>query len=300
MKNIGVGTKEQLATLLGVAAIDIDQAISNRSRHYRIHTQKKSDGTPRTLHVPQGPLKLLQQKVKQNIFDSIQFPACVQGGVIGRSVVTNARPHVGREIVFSLDVKDFFPSVSPQIVLSVFQALGFGPEATEILVDITTWNQQLPQGAPTSSGVANLAMARVDARLRGLAQKQGFAYTRYVDDLTLSGSKRLLDFRPLIKRIVEAGCFKIKSEKVRTMHAGDRQIVTGIIVNEKPNLPREERRLIRRQVMDFSSSPATRRAMIDTIRGKLSWFAFVNPKLGSRLRMRVALTRRLSTISKND
>jgi retron-type reverse transcriptase len=284
-----IGSRAELAKLLRVLPVDIDEVIANRQRYYRNSTRPKSDGGLRVLRVPEGRLKLLQQKVKVLVLDSIPPHSCVHGGVKGRSAVTNALPHVGKRVVFVLDVKDFFPSVSRRAVGAIFGSVGFNSEAAEALVDITTWDNQLPQGAATSVDIANLAMKRVDVRLETLARLHGFAYTRYVDDLTLSGHWRLLGFRRLIQRIIEQAGFRINPMKVRTMDAGMRQVVTGIVVNDKLNLPREKRDSIRREVFALHSVSARREIELGKVRGKLSWFASVNPDQALRLRNRAGL-----------
>jgi RNA-directed DNA polymerase len=283
-------TAAELATLLDVAPREIDAVLSKLGRFYRSFRIPKSNGTFRLLQVPDGELKLLQQRVKIHILDPIRPLDCVHGGVLNRSVKTNASQHVGKEIVFALDIKDFFPSVSARTVQAIFEALGFGNDTAGSLTKITTWNQQLPQGSPTSTSLANLSMVRIDARLVKLARCNGFAYTRYVDDLTFSGNARLLDFRKLIVRIVEEERFCINPQKLRTMHSGERQIVTGLIVNTKLNIPREQRRAIRRNVVAFSRYGERQKAATrDSVRGQLSWVSFVNAALAFRLLKRARL-----------
>jgi RNA-directed DNA polymerase len=284
VKIFDVRTPADLAKLLTVAPFEIDAVIFNRARHYRVHSIAKPNGNPRLLHVPEGPLKLLQRKVKSYVLDRVPLCECVHGGIRGRSIKTNAREHVGKEVVFGLDVQDFFPSVNTRTVQIIFEALGFQREPAALLTQITTWNQQLPQGAPTSSSLANLSMTRVDVRLEKLARCHGFAYTRYVDDLTVSGGKRLLDFKKLIVRIVEDEGFRINPFKLRTMLSGERQVVTGLVVNAKLNIPREKRNLIRKNVLAFVRQGGPERvAARDAIRGQLSWVSSVNAVLAQRL-----------------
>jgi RNA-directed DNA polymerase len=287
MSCFDIRTKLELAKLLRVGAFEIDSVIEKRGHYYRPAKLPKTDGSYRMLNVPCGPLKLLQQKIKRHILDSITLFDCVHGGVLGRSVVTNARPHTKKQVVFTLDLKDFFPSVSPGTVQKIFAALGFSAQTADLLVRITTWDQQLPQGAPTSPGLANLSMMRVDVRLSTLAKKRGFTYTRYVDDLAFSGNERLMDFRRLIQRIVEDEGFSVNPAKICTMHAGMRQTVAKVVVNKKPNLPREKRRSIRQQVLTFASTPVRFRNNSNEVRGQLSWLSSVNPQLGFQLRKQI-------------
>src|SRR6267154_5692401 len=279
MKCFDIQTKSELARLLAVGPFEIEHTILNRNRHYTVFQKKKPSGAVRNIYEATGPLLLLQQKVKRHILDKVPSLPCAHGGVKGRSALTNAQPHVSKKIVFTLDVKNFFPSIDPTTVDAVFSALGFGPEASKILVDITTRDSHLPQGFSTSSGVANLAMTRVDVRLSTLARNWGFDYTRFVDDLAISGSCRLLSFRNLIRRIVEDEGYRVNPNKNRTMHAGMRQVVAGIVVNAKLNLPREKRNVIRTQALRFVSTPKRLRRNVNQLRGKLSWLSSVNPIL---------------------
>jgi RNA-directed DNA polymerase len=283
MKYFDIQTKLELARLLAVAPFEIEQTILERRRYCKVFQKKKPSGATRTIYESSGPLAILQQKVKQHILDKVPLLSCVHGGVQGRSVLTNAAPHVRKKVVFTLDLKDFFPSITPAMVETVFTALGFGADASKLLVDITTLDSHLPQGLSTSSGIANLAMTRVDIRLSSLAHKWRFDYTRFVDDLAFSGPWRLLSFRNLIKRIVVDEGYQINPIKIRTMDAGARQVVAGIVVNSKLNLPRENRRAIRAQTLRFASTPKRLRRNVNQLRGKLSWLSSVNPALGRQL-----------------
>jgi RNA-directed DNA polymerase len=277
-----VSNKRQLAKLLAVAPREIDYVLQRLDRYYKPANVPKRDGSLRMLLVPRGRLKLLQRKIKCHILDRFPFLDCVHGGVKGRSVVSNALPHVKKAVVFSVDLKDFFPHVTPERVLRIFRGLGFGDECASILVKATTWKHQLPQGAPTSTGLANLSLVRADWRLRRLAQIQRFSYTRYVDDLTLSGESRLLNFRKLIPRIIESEGFSVKPEKTVTMQMGERQVVTQLVVNTKLNMPREWRKDVRAQV--FGQRRGERNDVSEnSVRGRVNWFCYLNRGVGRKL-----------------
>src|SRR5580693_8163654 len=128
MIGLSVESKGDVAKLLCVAPGEIHQVLGNLRWFYRPAQRVKADGTIRTLNVPTGPLMLLQQKIKNHILDATGLPDCVHGGVRCRSVISNALPHVGKEIVFTLDIKDFFPSVSSSTVRAIFSTLGFGDD----------------------------------------------------------------------------------------------------------------------------------------------------------------------------
>lgn len=215
----------------------------------------------------------------------MKWAPAIHGGIRSRSIVSNAEAHVRKPVVFAMDVKDCFPSIGPDRVLRVFKGLGFEDEAAELLVILTTWKFQLPQGAHTSTALANLALAEVDFRIARLAEIHGFAYTRYVDDITISGNWRLLKFRRLLIRIVEYEGFRVKPEKVETMQMGMRQVVTKLVVNGKVNLPREKRESLRKELLPHFGNPSSH--ITPSTLGRLHWLNFINPVLGKSLLERI-------------
>jgi retron-type reverse transcriptase len=193
---------------------------------------------------------------------------------------------VAQRVVFSLDLKDFFPNVNPERVRRIFRFFGFDEECANLLTKITTWRFQLPQGAATSTALANLAVVSLDLRLLRLATIHGFAYTRYIDDLTLSGGDRLLDFRNLVRRIVESEGFTTKPEKTFTMMEGQRQTVTRLVVNTKINMPREWCKDLRAQVLGLAVG-GSQTVSEASILGSLNWLSHLNPGAGEALRSRL-------------
>jgi hypothetical protein len=203
------------------------------------------------------------------LLNPLPQPPAVTGFVPGRSIVDNARPHVGQGVVINLDLADFFPSIGLVAVEAAFAALGWNLEAARILARICTSGGALPQGAPTSPALSNLVCRKLDARLWALMTKYEGHYTRYADDLTLSlarlgKNKRL---RPhvrgsgpsrrkpggpsrklltTVRTIIEDEGFRLQLKKrVRVQRAHQRQTATGLVVNRQVNLPRQTRRLIR-------------------------------------------------------
>jgi RNA-directed DNA polymerase len=181
--------------------------------------------------------------------------------------------HLCKELVIAMDVKDFFPSVTTQRVTAIFGRLGMSPEVCGILTKLTTWNGQLPQGAPTSTDLANLALAKVDARISGLCRTQGFAYSRYVDDITVSGNAKLAGFKNLLARIIEEEGFKVKHEKTELMPRHKRQLVTKVIVNQKLNLAREKRQRIRLEAIKANS-----KELSSSLKATINWLGYLNPE----------------------
>jgi RNA-directed DNA polymerase len=279
-KLFSVSNTAQLATLLKVSPGEINHIVSRLGKHYLRRSRKKPDGTKRILFVPSDTLKLLQRKIYDHILSKVPLLPCVFGGVKDKSPIQNAAIHTNKPVVFKMDIAQCFPSIGPGRVQAIFQTLGFGPEATGLLTKLTTWHNELPQGAPTSNALANLALLRIDLRITRLKERQGFDYSRWVDDLTFSGPEKLLKFRRLLQRIVEDEGFNVKPDKTKTELAKDRQTVTNFVVNTKVNLSREKRSAIKKEVMmacgsDQELSPSTA--------GKMYWLRAVNPDTGARL-----------------
>jgi hypothetical protein len=269
-------TPRELARWLDLPEADLRawlrrQPAWTRGYDYGRFTIPKRRGGTRTIDAPGDKLKSLQRRVLRRLLAPLSFRPEVTGFVGGRSIVDNARPHVGQSVVINLDLADFFATITAERVDLAWRALGWNAEAAAILTQICTLDGRLPQGAPTSPALSNLVCRRLDARLSALARAVRGHYTRYADDLTFSlpGLGRNRRRRPgpprsgpaprprrpagpsrkvlgTLREIVEAEGFKIQWKKrVRIQRAHQRQTATGLVVNQKVNLPRATRRLMR-------------------------------------------------------
>ncbi len=275
-----------LSQLLEISPGKLFHLASRVDQYYRNAAIPKPDGTFRKLRVPMGALKQAQQRIKGVILDRVPMPAWVHGGVRHKSPRSNAAVHIGRPLVYTIDIKSFFPSVTPHQVRMVFKKLGFGEQPANLLMRLTTSQFELPQGTHTSTALANLVLLRADWRIVNIGRQHGFEFTRFVDDVSTSGSLRLYKFRNLIDRIIESEGFRIKSEKRFTMPSGTRQVVTKLVVNKKVNLTRESRQEIRREVM--TEAFARKGGLTLSTAGRLGWFAFINPDAAAKLMSHVS------------
>ena len=187
--------------------------------------------------------------------------SCVHGFIGGRSIATNAQQHVGRDWVLTLDLKGFFPSINFGRVRGLFiTRYGIPPNVATLLARICTFDNELPQGAPTSPVVSNMVAGALDRDLTRLARRYRCAYTRYADDITFSrdgafpsalgyweptGSGRESRVGDDLQAVVEDNGFAIHVDKVHLRYHDERQVVTGLVVNEKVNVPRSFIRRIR-------------------------------------------------------
>lgn len=262
-------TAEQIAEAMGITVSALRFLAFSRSTslvtHYvRFEIPKKTGGT-RQISAPLPRLKRAQRWVLDNILDKVALHDAAHGFRKQRSIVSNARPHVGAEVVVNVDLKDFFPTLEYRRIRGAFRGLGYGeaaatifalitsePEVDEIELDGQTFYvangaRRLPQGAPTSPAITNIVCRRLDARLAGAANKLGFTYTRYADDLTFSGP-RTGDAGAMLDRIrfiaTDEG-FAEHPHKTRVLRRGRRQEVTGVVVNHQLGVDRETLRKFR-------------------------------------------------------
>lgn len=191
-------------------------------------------GKPRELLIPVRELRNIQRKILYNILN-FEFQNYVHGGVTGRSVITNARTHLNQKWVMCLDVKDFFPSVHFKKIYSNFVLLNCSPEVAKLLMHFTTYEYQLPQGAPTSPAIANMVLYNLDKRIFSLCKIKGLKYSRYFDDITISGTHNPQSILKKCEIITRQEGFKInkKPGKLRILPSSQEQIVTGLLVNNK-------------------------------------------------------------------
>jgi hypothetical protein len=242
----GVRGVEELTIRLGVTAEEL-RAVQVRYRETAI--PKRSGGTRKIL-APEPPLKAMQRRILRRVLGRLRTHTAVHGFERGRSIVSNARCHKGQAIVLRMDVKNFFEATGAKRVSAYFQFIGWDAQAAQELTRLCTYGSGLPQGAPTSPRLSNLVNYHLDKRLEGLARKHRATYTRYADDLTFSfAADEPLHARAIIratKAILAKLGYQLHQRKklsIRRRHA--RQIVTGLVVNDRINLPRETRRWLR-------------------------------------------------------
>jgi retron-type reverse transcriptase len=236
---------EELADWLEVP---LDQLRSVEPRYHTFEIPKRAGGT-RTIHAPDDRLKALQGAILHRVLSGLRAHPAAHGFERGRSIVTNARPHVGKAVAVSLDLRDFFPSTEARRVRRYFRAIGWSRIASGMLSDLCTYEGGLPQGAPTSPRLSNLINYRMDARLAGLAHSLGADYTRYADDITFSlvrdASAAAIGPISTTRRIVGDFGYRMHPDKLSVRRRHQRQEVTGLVVNETIALPRETRRWLR-------------------------------------------------------
>lgn len=283
--------------------------------HYRQFYMPKKTGGKRLISAPMPDLKAAQEWVLHNILYKVPVHDVVNGFYPKKSILTNASPHLGKDTVINIDLKDFFPTVTYRRVKGLFRSLGYSERISTILGLICTEantqqvtlddqnyyiaasERHLPQGAPSSPAITNLLCRKLDARLQGLAKKYQFTYTRYADDMTFScdqeGQEGIKAFLANIRRVVKEEGFYIHPDKLRIMRKGARKEVTGIVVNEKPNITRKQLDRFRALIFQIEKDGPAGKTwngsdnVLSAIRGYANFIKMVNPEKGGPLALRV-------------
>ncbi len=283
-----------LASRLGTTPSRLNEVASSIESHYVV-VPLEANGKIRILHVPRDELMQIQRGIKTSVLDKIGFAEVAHGGVRGRSPRTNAVQHLAQRCVVTVDVRGFFPSVRHYVVYRMFRhELGFGRDVARLLTRLTTLKSRLPQGTPTSTAIANLLLATpVDAPLVRLAQQQDVRYTRFVDDITMSGPNP----RPLINvvaRMLSRRRLQMHRKKARwTTKAklkirsrGAPQEVTGLVVNSArgPTISRTRRDAVRAAIYELKRLPERELAhAVQSVRGRISHVRQFNNEAATRL-----------------
>ena len=234
----------------------------------------------RWIEAPDRELKAAQRWLLDHWLYQLAPTDAAHGFVRGRSIVSNAGHHVGRDWVVTADLSNFFPSIGADRVSQVIAGLDLNANASDAVVRLVTRRRRLPQGAPTSPHLANLVARRLDLRLIGWARRGGWNYTRYADDLTFSGEGNPRTLLLTVERIVQDEGFTLAPDKTHVMPRHQRQLVTGMVVNERVTLPKPRRRLLRAMLhrLQTTGADAVDPGQLQIAQGHLALAHFVDPE----------------------
>jgi len=308
-----VGTYSELVLLADANALSahggpepraIVPVVPAKLENYLPKRIPKRGGGERLLLVPKPKLKAAQHRILRGILGRIPPHPAARGFAKGRDLVDHVSMHTRQRVVLTWDIELFFPSIHYARVHRVFAGIGYSPKAAHILALLCTtrsaekrrpWKRSLPQGAPTSPALSNLVCRRMDGRLDGLAKKFGARYTRYADDLAFSGDekfrKELGRFIRRLRDIISESQFVPNQRKLWVMRSGGRQIVTDLVVNNSPAVPREEVDRLRAIIHNAmkagglaSQNRSNHPAFRDHLLGRIAWVARFKPTKAEKLR----------------
>ena len=261
-------------------------ALRENRRYYEFTIERRSGGKPREIRAPIKPIKDLQHRLLPLLELAYAPQSHVHGFVRGRSPISNARVHRNQRWILRIDLADFFPSINFGRVRGLFMAAPFDypQDVATLLAQICCHRNEIPQGAPTSPALSNLVCRRLDKELATLARAQHCHYTRYADDICFSSGRRTFPDRVAwlndgvaqlstdLGTIITNNGFVINDSKTRLMPRRQRQRVTGLVVNERLNVPREYARHLRAALHIWSTyGEADAQAAFNTAFERRNW-----------------------------
>lgn len=239
---------KHLSLLLGLKAQYVFYLSNCPSRYYRKFKIRKKCGGERTIEEPLPDLKDVQKWILTNILNKLDVSPYAKAFRRGHSIKDNARFHRKQKTVLSVDIINFFPSISQTSVFRVFRNAGYNNGVATILAKLCCLNNRLPQGAPSSPLLSNLVFHKIDDSVSKYARANELRYTRYADDLTLSGDVNVSECMYLLSMLLYKEGFSINSRKTRVARQNARQEVTGIVVNHFMQAPKPLRKCVRQQM----------------------------------------------------
>lgn len=224
-----------LANLFGLKWSELKNIIDNSNLYYHdFFISKRNSNKKRKISAPSKELFYIQKEIQNAILEKIEINSFAFGFVKRKSIIDNASYHLKAEKLLSIDLKDFFPSIGFTRVYYIFYNMcGYHSDVASSLTKIVMKDKGLPQGAPTSPIISNIVCYKLDYRLQRLSEKIGIKYSRYADDIVLSGESNKVNNKLLytVKKIVEDEGFVINDEKTKFLDKSKRMEVTGLVIN---------------------------------------------------------------------
>lgn len=238
-----------LSALVGYKRSYIKKAVLYPSYFYRTFRILKRNGNQRTLQEPLPSLKEIQDWILVNLLYEIPINRFAKAYIPNRNLIDNVKYHRNKQVVVSLDIQDFFSSISRNSIENIFLRIGYSSNISNLISKLCTLNDSLPQGASTSPYLSNIFLNDFDIIVSTFARLNNIRYTRYADDLTFSGdienTASLIDF---IEFELARLQLRLNKDKVKVMGQNVRQLVTGIVVNSVVQAPKKYRDKIRQEV----------------------------------------------------
>lgn len=290
-----LSTNQELAKKIGIEnAKKLTWLTRNKSRHYKIHKiSKRAAGKYRTIHAPDQLMRVFQFKILTKLLNELEVPDYLWAFEANRSIPQMADMHTNKAVVLSFDIKDFFTSITNNILVDVFGKYDITDKAAITLSEICTYKYFVPQGALTSPKVSNLVAANTfGPAIKEYCENNNLVLSIYADDITISSTEKLewdqiKTISDFVAGEVRRHNFRINQAKTKVMFSNRRQWVCGAVVNEKVNMLRSERLKLRAMVhnvvkngyeIESKKLEMTAQKFSEHLRGKLNWFKQLNPE----------------------
>ena len=276
---------ESIDVLSGLLGFETDTILELAQRADRMYRPFDLQHMEKWRHIdnPNEELKRLQRAIHDSLLRPVELPQGIVGGVAGRSIIDNAKIHVGKPWVVHIDIRDFFPNTDIGKVYKALEAtFEFDDEVLEVLTHLTTFRRRLPQGSPSSPMLGNLVLLPLYDRVAQMCNKMNLDCSFYIDDITISGKNARDAIEPVIGFIRDLG-YSVRSKKVNANPSNGSQVVTGLSVNSKVSVTRRRLESIRREIIGLAKPVVGRERELESVRGKIAFVRMISPRKAVRL-----------------
>lgn len=276
-----------LSELVGYKKEFLKKAALHPSYFYRDFEILKKNGKKRRISEPLPSLKEIQIWILKNILNNVPVSAYAKAYKAKTKLSENLKYHIKQPKVLTIDLENFFNSVPFEAIEKVFLTLGYSKMISNLLAKLCTKNTALPQGAPTSPYLSNLVLKEADGVISDFCKARKIRYTRYADDLSFSGDFDTEELLYKVTKTMEDIHLKINESKTKLMTPDKRQTVTGIVVNEKPQVVFQKRNELRQELFYIKKFGLEEHKVYKEIKqahylehllGKINFILQINPK----------------------
>lgn len=293
MKNkrryLKINTIDELGKQLGLPP-DFLINIADRFNQQYHSGQIEKKGKIRDVYKAHNSLKLIHKSINE-LLDKLHYPDNIQGGVRERSIITNASKHIGKKYVANFDIKNFFPSVKFWMIDKIFRDQKCVPKVADLLTRLTTADRQLPQGFATSPKISGLILFKINSRLENFFKKLGLIHSFWIDDLTVSGNRKIdKGIEKMIRKIFRQSGFELHGdEKTYFANYSEKQKCIGLIINKELNADKIIRRKVSQQLhacekygidkyLEATNNPIGKDLFLQILIGKINFLVSINAK----------------------
>ena len=276
-----------LSALVGYKKEYLKKAALHTNYFYRNFEITKKNGKKRPISEPLPSLKEIQIWILKNILEKVPVSPFAKAYKPKTHLLENLKFHKNQPKVFTLDLENFFPSIKIELVEKVFLELGYSKMISNLLAKLCTKDSALPQGAPTSPYLSNLIFKEADTIISEFCKQQKIKYTRYADDLSFSGDFDEEELLNKVTETIEKLNLQINESKTKLMTPDKRQTVTGIVVNDKPQVDFNKRNELRQAMYYIKKfgfdehrvyKEINQTNYLEHLLGKINFVLQINPK----------------------
>lgn len=284
-------TTEHLAHRLGVPLQVLERIRSQKHEYYKPFDRLTNGGkkTRQVFRIGNEALHILK-KINRLLMDEVDHPGYFHGGMKGKTIRSNAANHAAMPCVIKLDIKNFYPSITRDMIVAALEAdAGIGPDAASMVANLGTYKDRLMTGSPCSTILSCLVIRRATDRVNGLVKQRGGRFSVYVDDITISGGAHLKQIEAeCVRYIEETGVEVHKKKRIRTCGTGFSKIVTGVDVSGGIDATPKYKSEVKSLLAELSRRMATGSEISGqerlSAKGKVQHLATLNKGMARRLR----------------